>query len=123
LTAGDDLKHVGDVGKMFQRGAGFPVGFGFQRGTQMDFADFDAGRLQRANCGLRFFKCDGQMADVQIDAQMFVEARVIFFGSSVWVNSLNGPGTEPPPHSIPAEADDCTFPRRLKRVFEKCKRR
>ena len=74
----DDLVEINVVGKFFQRGAGFVCGLGFQRGTQMDFADFDPGVLKCGNCVLGFFKFNGEMAAVVIHAEKFFEARVVF---------------------------------------------
>ena len=55
----------------------------------MEFADFDSGFLKRGNCFMRLFKFDGEMAAVVIDAEKFVEARIVLMFAAQLLEKLN----------------------------------
>ena len=77
----------------------------------MDFADPDAGVAQDGKCGARFFKLDGEVAGVVIDAEMYAEARVAGMfvaelfeepdGLAAVLNQAEGFGFEPEMQLLP----------------------
>ena len=78
------------VGESRQRLTNLRRGTNLQRRTEMEFADLDVMLLEERDGILRFFKFDGQMAGVVIDAEMFIEARVVAMLGPQAVEELNG---------------------------------
>ena len=76
FVPGDHLVKINLIVKSFQRLARRRGGGDFERGAQMDFADFDAIVNQAGQGVLRFLKFHGKMTGVVIDPQMFGQAFV-----------------------------------------------
>ena len=58
----------------------------------MELADFDAIFLERAEGGLRFLKFDGEMAGIVVDAEVFVETRIVGVFSAESLEETDGFG-------------------------------
>src|SRR5437870_1722531 len=74
----DDLMKVDAVGKV---GEGVPClrrRPDFQRGAEMDLADFDVVPLEHAQGVLWFFEFHGQVAGVVINSEVFLQTGVIW---------------------------------------------
>ena len=72
----DGLVEVDRIGKVLEGGPGGGGGPGFEGGTEMDFAEFDAVVGQAGQPGGGFLELNGEMAGVVIDPQMGGQTRV-----------------------------------------------